>query len=288
VLRDARFVATTATSGLSIEKLIVQILGETPHRPARGALVARPDDPALEISTLAVPGLVSDFTLTARPGVVYGIAGQLGSGASDVLRALAGLHPSATGRVFLGEQPVGRDEPTSRLRSGVMFISNDRKNEGLFLEKTVGENFTSTRLRNLSRFGFVARNREKQQRDALADLSGISRDRLSGRVDGLSGGNQQKVFVARALARTDAKVLLIDEPTRGVDIGGRAAIHELLRDAASSGMIVIFASTELEELIELGDVIVTMKDGRIVRRHDGDIRGAELMRDMTHDVVEAS
>jgi ABC-type sugar transport system ATPase subunit len=288
VLRDARFVATTPSSQLSVQELIVQILGETPHRPARAALSARAEDPPLTISGLRVPGLLSEFDLSALPGVVYGIAGQLGSGASDVLQAIAGLHPGASGTVSLGDRLLERNDPANRMRSGIMFISNDRKNEGLFLEKTVGENLTSTRLRNLSRFGIVGLRREMLQRSALADLAGISRDRVIEPVGGLSGGNQQKVFVARALGRDDAKVLLIDEPTRGVDIGGRTAIHELLRTAAASGMIVIFASTELEELIELADVILTMKDGQVVRRHDGDIHGAELMRDMTHDVAEAS
>jgi len=288
VLRDARFVATTETSALTVDALIVQMLGETPHRPARSGLgIQSEEGAALHISDLQVAGLVHDFTLVASPGVVYGLAGQLGSGASDVLRAIAGLHAGSSGAIVLGDRPLGRANPKDRLLAGVMFVSNDRKSEGLFLEKSVGENLTATRLHNVSRLGFVGLKREKEQRNALADLTGIRRERLGEGVASFSGGNQQKVFVARALDRPDARVLLIDEPTRGVDIGGRAAIHELLREAAAEGMIIIFASTELEELIELGDVIVTMKDGRVVRRHDGDIRGTELMLDMTHDVTSA-
>jgi ABC-type sugar transport system ATPase subunit len=168
-----------------------------------------------------------------------------------------------------------------------MFVSNDRKNEGLFLESSVGSNLTATRLPGLSRLGVVDRAREQRERIRLAKLATVDTDRLGDAVSGLSGGNQQKVFTARALGRDDARVLLIDEPTRGVDIGGRAAIHDLLRAAAADGLVVLFASTELEELIELADVIITMKDGRQVRRHDGDIRGAELVDDMTHDAGAA-
>jgi ABC-type sugar transport system ATPase subunit len=97
----------------------------------------------------------------------------------------------------------------------------------------------------------------------------------------LSGGNQQKAFVGRCLGRDDVFALLMDEPTRGVDIGGRAAIHRLLRRAAEAGLVVIFASTELDELLELGDVIVTMWGGRLVNRYEGEVDGALLMRDMT-------
>jgi ABC-type sugar transport system ATPase subunit len=98
----------------------------------------------------------------------------------------------------------------------------------------------------------------------------------------LSGGNQQKVFVGRCLGRDDVRVLLLDDPTRGVDVGGRAAIHALLRDAAGHGTAVLFSSTELEELHDLADVVVTMHQGRAVRRHAGDAAGAVLLREMTH------
>jgi ABC-type sugar transport system ATPase subunit len=116
---------------------------------------------------------------------------------------------------------------------------------------------------------------------ALATQCGIPERRLGDPVAALSGGNQQKAFVGRCLGRDDVSALLLDEPTRGVDIGGRAAIHRLLRQAADDGLVVVFASTELEELLELGDVIVTMRDGRVVHRHDGDVDGGRLMRDMT-------
>ncbi|CAN5351474.1 sugar ABC transporter ATP-binding protein [soil metagenome] len=283
VLRDAKFVATTDTADLTTQQLIVQMLGEAPHRPARPATETGGRTPSLTVSDLTVPGAVSGFSLEAAAGTVYGIAGQLGSGASDVLRALAGLQPAVSGTVSLGGTKLVARGPVARHRAGIMFISNDRKAEGLFLESSVGVNLTATRLPALSRFGIVDKRRERAERRRLAELAGVDTARMPDPIAGLSGGNQQKVFTARALGRADARVLLIDEPTRGVDIGGRAAIHELLRSAAAEGLVVIFASTELEELIELADVIITMKDGHQVRRHDGDIRGTELMADMTHD-----
>jgi len=282
VLRDGRRIATTPASELTVSDLIVQMLGEAPHR----LTAARPPDSlpgdALRIEHLRVPGRLTDFSLTAQAGRVYALAGQLGSGASDVLRALAGLHPQATGTVRLRDRAVPFRSPVGAAAAGVAFVSNDRKSEGLFLDKTIAANLLATRLPALGRAGLLSSRRERQAARTLAELVGISGHRLGEPAAALSGGNQQKVFVGRCLGRDDVYALLLDEPTRGVDIGGRTAIHRLLRAAADAGLIVLFASTELEELLELGDVIITMRETRMVGRYEGGADGAVLMRDMTH------
>jgi ABC-type sugar transport system ATPase subunit len=163
----------------------------------------------------------------------------------------------------------------------VAFLSNDRKSEGLFLDKPVAWNLTATRLPHFARAGILRPDRALAAARALARHSGVPEQRLGDPVVELSGGNQQKTFVGRCLGRDDVSALLMDEPTRGVDIGGRAAIHHLLRAAADAGLVVVFASTELDELLELGDVIVTMRDGQLVGRYEGEVDGALLMRDMT-------
>ncbi len=281
-LRDGQLIASTPAAGLTVDKLIVQMLGETPQRLGTD----RPPDPliahALRIEHLQVPGRLEDFTLTAQAGRIYALAGQLGSGASDVLRALAGLHPRATGTVRLRERAVPFRSPVGAARAGLAFVSNDRKAEGLFMDKPIAMNLLATRLPSLATAGVLSGRREHQAANSLAELAGLSSRRLSEAVAALSGGNQQKVFVSRCLGRDDVFVLLLDEPTRGVDVGGRAAIHRLLRAAADSGLVVLFASTELEELLELGDVIVTMREHRIVARYEGGTDGAALMRDLTH------
>lgn len=282
VLRDGQLIASTPAAGLTVDELIVQMLGETPHRLAAD----RPPDPlmahALRIEHLQVPGRLEDFTLTAQAGRIYALAGQLGSGASDVLRALAGLHPRATGTVRLRERAVPFRSPVGAARAGLAFVSNDRKAEGLFIDKPIAMNLLATRLPSLATAGVLSGRREHQAASSLAGLAGLSGRRLSEPVAALSGGNQQKVFVGRCLGRDDVFALLLDEPTRGVDVGGRAAIHRLLRAAADAGLVVLFASTELEELLELGDVIVAMREHRIVARYEGGADGAALMRDMTH------
>jgi rhamnose transport system ATP-binding protein len=281
VLRDGRRIATTAASELTVSDLIVQMLGEAPHR----LTAARAPDPrpahSLRIEGLHVPGRLTDFSLTAQAGRVYALAGQLGSGASDVLRALAGLHPQATGLVRLRDRAVPFRDPVGAAAAGIAFVSSDRKSEGLFLDKPIAANLLATRLPRLGRAGLLSSRREQQAARSLAELVGIADHRLREPAAALSGGNQQRVFVGRSLGRDDVYALLLDEPTRGVDIGGRAAIHRLLRAAADAGLIVLFASTELEELLELGDVIITMREARMVARYEGGADGAVLMRDMT-------
>jgi ABC-type sugar transport system ATPase subunit len=281
VLRDGRAVVTSPAADLTVERLIVHMLGEAPHRLEA---TRRPDPDlthALRVEHLHVPGRVEGFAITARAGRIYALAGQLGSGASDVLRALAGLHPRATGSVDLRDRAVPFRSPVGAARSGIAFVSNDRKGEGLFLDKSVAWNLVATRLNHLGGGGLVRARHERRTARSLAALAALPEGRLADPVLALSGGNQQKVFVGRSLARDDVHCVLLDEPTRGVDIGGRAAIHRLLRNAADAGLVVMFASTELEELLELGDVIVTMRDGRVVNTYEGGTDGAVLMRDMT-------
>jgi ABC-type sugar transport system ATPase subunit len=282
VMRDGEVVATTTAGSLTIDSLIHQMLGDAPQRPQKRVARESESPAVLSISNLSVPGRVRDFSMTLRAGLVYAVAGQLGSGASDVLRAVAGLVPTATARLHVDDVhvPVGR--PIVAANAGIAFVSNDRKSEGLFLDKPVSWNLLATRLRHLTRMGVMSRRRWTASLSRLVDLCGLDRKRVGRAVGELSGGNQQRVFVGRCLGRDDVRVLLLDDPTRGVDVGGRAAIHALVRDAARSGTTVLFSSTELEELHDLADVVVTMHQGAAVRRHAGDISSAVLLREMTH------
>jgi len=282
VLRDGALVATTPAAELTVDTLIEQMLGEQVTVPQAAETFDGSIDHALVVRALSVPGSVSGFELEAFPGRVYGLAGQVGSGTSDVLRALAGLHPAAVGEVLLRGRraPLGR--PRSSARAGIAFVSNDRKEEGLFLGMPVWLNLVATRLRDLDVAGFRAVGRERAAASRLRTAAGVVAG-AGARVRELSGGNQQKVFVGRTLERPGTHVLLVDEPTRGVDIGGRAAIHDLIRSAAADGLVVVFTSTETEELRELADVIVTMRDGARVGYHASPPTTSVILRETTHD-----
>jgi ribose transport system ATP-binding protein/rhamnose transport system ATP-binding protein len=282
VMRDGDVVATTPVADLTIDSLIVQMLGELPHRPDKRTGDAAGSGEALAVSGLSVPGRVDDFSIVLRAGQVCAVAGQLGSGASDVLRAIAGLVPSATADITVEGVVVGVGRPRAAIRAGIAFVSNDRKSEGLFLDKPTSWNLLATRLPHVTRLGVVNRRLWSVTLARLVELCGLDGARADHAVRSLSGGNQQKVFVGRGLGRDDVRVLLLDDPTRGVDIGGRAAIHALLREAAGRGVAVLFSSTDLEELLDLADVVVTMHKGVAVQRHEGTTAGAVLVREMTH------
>ena len=218
----------------------------------------------VRIDGLTVPGSVEDVSLTLESGIITGLAGQVGSGTSTILRALGGLAPSASGTVEVRGKQVLINTPRRAAAAGVLYIPNDRQREGLFLGQTVERNLTVVRLRRLSRLGVLLRRRIQRTARDLATMAGVSLERLGSPAASLSGGNQQKVLLGRALQLEGTALLALDEPTRGVDVGGRAEIHNLVREAARKGTAVIFSSTELDEVLDLADVVVTMFHGRIV------------------------
>jgi ABC-type sugar transport system ATPase subunit len=281
VLRDGELVASSPASELTVDALIEQMLGEQLPAAALAVPFDRDAGHALTVEGLTIPGVLDDFSIEAHPGRIYGLAGQVGSGTSDVLRALAGLHPAATGHVRLHGHRVRLGDPRRAARAGVAFVSNDRKEEGLFLDKPVGLNLIATRLGALDRAGFRSVRRERTVAARLRESAGIPA-RVDATVRELSGGNQQKVFLGRTLD-AGSHLLLVDEPTRGVDVGGRASIHDLLRAAAAAGLIVIFTSTETEELRELSDELVTMRDGATIAHHASPPTTSVIVRETTHD-----
>jgi ABC-type sugar transport system ATPase subunit len=265
VFRDGERIATHDVRELDRPALVNLMLGEMGDRdegPLAGA--GRDDEVVVDVRGLRVPGRVEDVSLTVRRGQIVGLAGQVGSGASEVLRALGGLVRSATGIAEIDGRRIGFSRPQTALDAGVLYLSNDRQGEGLFLRKSVEQNLTASRLRQLSRLGFLRRRRSRQTARELAARVGVDRARLSAPVAGLSGGNQQKVLLGRALERPGTVLLALDEPTRGVDVGGRGEIHALIRGEAARGVSVLFASTEIDEVLELAEVVVTMFEGEVV------------------------
>ena len=200
-----------------------------------------------------------------------------------MLRAIAGLVPNASGAVTINGRPLRLRSPVRALAAGAVFVSNDRGGEGLFLGQATRHNLAAIRLGRLARGPVLSHRRTAAATEGLAELVGIERRRLRSPVGDLSGGNQQKVLIGRTLERAGTHLLLLDDPTRGVDVAGRAEIHRLVRHAAAGGAVVLFASTELDELLELSDVIVTMFGGTVVSRVPGRQAGAAgILADMTH------
>ena len=283
VFRDGERIATHAIGELDRAALVNLMLGEMGARdegPLAGR--ARAEEVAVEVRGLTVPGRVHGVSLTARRGEIVGLAGQVGSGASEVLRALGGLVPESSGLTEIRGRRASFRRPQGALDAGILYVSNDRQGEGLFLQKTVAQNLTVSRLRQLSRLGFLRRPSARRVARELAARVGVDRARLASPVGGLSGGNQQKVLLGRALQRPGTVLLALDEPTRGVDVGGRGEIHSLIRQEAATGVAVLFASTELDEVLELADVVVTMFEGHVVSVVPAaEANSARVLEDMT-------
>jgi ABC-type sugar transport system ATPase subunit len=285
VLRDGSNVGTRPVSELTKRDLVEMMLGKegrelpTTHRAPQSRAGG------VRIRRLHISDRVSGFDLDAPRGTIVGLAGQIGSGATDILRAIGGLQPSARGDVTIDGRRVPLASPRGAVRAGVHFLSNDRKGEGLFLDQSIEYNLVATRLSQLTTAGVLRRARMRREARSLAKLVGVDVRRIAASARVLSGGNQQKVFVGRSLKRPRLDVLLLDDPTRGVDVGGRAEIHRLIRLAADADAMVIFASSELDEILELSDVVITLFAGRVVsQRSRQEATAAQVLSEMTHPI----
>ncbi|MDD1475376.1 sugar ABC transporter ATP-binding protein [Arthrobacter sp. H16F315] len=281
VFRDGNKVTTSEVGKLVKRSLIELMVGEVKGDDTVRPVLAAEVSPRLQVRGLQTPRL-HGIDLAVDRGRIVALAGQIGSGAGDVLRALAGLVPEASGLVFAEDKRVRLGSPSASLRAGLSYVSNDRKSEGLFLEQSTQTNLVATRLDSLSRAGFVRSRALRSIASGLARIVGLE-SKMASPVGTFSGGNQQKAFLGRCLMRGDKGVLLLDEPTRGVDVAGRSEIHRLIRDAATAGNAVVFASTELDEILDLADEVVTLSAGRIVSaRPRAEVTTEELLSDMTH------
>jgi len=286
VLRDGRFVQSGTIAGTTRSELIAAMVGRTLDE-AFPKVAHRPGEPLLELDRLAGTRLPRDASLQLRRGEILGLAGLVGAGRTELLRALFGLEPIASGSVKLsGNLDHGRP-PWVRLGQKLGLLSEQRKEEGVALGLSVVDNLTLAGLAQSARRGWLDRGAQRAaaQRwlDALAVRSG---DPLAP-IATLSGGNQQKVALARLL-HCDADVLLLDEPTRGIDVGSKAEIYRLIGELAARGKAVLLCSSYLPELLGVCDRIAVMHRGRLGPARDASqLNEAALMREATGGAVDA-
>ena len=282
VLRNGELIGTRPTADIDRRHLMEMMLGRS-----LGEMYpdwdSRPGEPMLEVKSLRVPPIVPDFNLTAQRGMVICLAGQVGSGAIEVLRALAGLAPGATGDVKVAGKSMRLRSVQQSQAANVQFVSEDRAGEGIFLRLPVGQNLVATRLTDYGRLGILARRRLRAAAAKFAAAVGVDRARLRSHADELSGGNQQKLAFGRCIGGGEPGVLLMNEPTRGVDVGARAEIYRLIRGFCDRGYCLVMASSDIEEVLGMADVIVSMYRGRQVatyRRGEADMQ--RVLADITH------
>jgi ribose transport system ATP-binding protein len=281
VLRDGRLVGTHDLATLSRLDLVCLMLGKSREAVraggatgfgARARAASAPGDgaPLLRAERLRRGQRLRDVSLAVGRGEIVGLAGLLGAGRTETARAVFGADPPEAGTVTLGGAPLRARTPDDAIAAGIGFLSEDRKAEGIIPELSVRENLTLAALPTLTRFGVVQRAAQRAVVDRFMARLGIRAASAEQRIRELSGGNQQKVLLARWLCTRPA-LLLLDEPTRGIDVGAKAEIQALVQELASSdGLAVLMISSELEELVEGCARVVVLRDGHDVAELTGD------------------
>jgi inositol transport system ATP-binding protein len=261
VLRDGRMVGSNAVAQVDRDLLITMMVGRelTQLFPKENVPT---DRIALSVKDLSLNGIFSDVSFDLRAGEIFGIAGLVGSRRTEVAETIFGLRKATSGEIRIDDVPVAVESPATAIDRGMAFLTEDRRLSGLFLPLNVQENMEAAALKN--RFiakGFVHQGKIRAACGAMAKTLRVKTPDLFELVRNLSGGNQQKVLVGRWLL-TSPRILILDEPTRGIDVGAKADIHRLISSLATEGAAVVMISSELPEILGMSDRVMVMRDGR--------------------------
>jgi inositol transport system ATP-binding protein len=268
VLRDGDFVAHDTIEAFDHDKLISLMVGRTLNQQFHKTHHSF-GDVLLKVEDMSRSGKFSSVSFEVRAGEVLGISGLIGAGRTEVVETVFGLDRADSGDVYIAGEKVNIRSPRDAISHGLALVSEDRKNVGLNLVGSVKENITMANLEKYCRFGVIKSREEKKAGDGLMDMLSVkahSRDTL---VSALSGGNQQKVILARWMS-TNPKVLILDEPTKGIDVGAKAEIYKLIDEFTAQGGCVIMVSSEMPEILGMSDRIAVMHEGELVAVFDRD------------------
>ena len=262
VMRDGEWVSTDPTADLTVDQVIRRMVGRDVS-----SLFPKQDtqlqDVLLEVRGLTRRGVFSDVSFTVRGGEIVALAGLVGAGRSEVCRAIFGVDRYDAGEVLVEGRRLPRGKPAAAMAAGLALVPEDRRQQGLVMELSVERNSTLTRRWALSRLGLLSRSAERRSASSWTQRLQVKAARLADPVSTLSGGNQQKVVLAKWLS-TAPRVLMVDEPTRGIDVGTKAEVHRLLSQLAADGIAVLMVSSELPEVLGMADRVLVMHEGRLV------------------------
>jgi ribose transport system ATP-binding protein len=274
VLRDGHVVAQGPASGFDEDRMAREMVGRTltdifPEHPKA------PGDTVLEVEGLTVPGRVRDLSFTLRRGEVLALAGLVGAGRTEAMEGLMGLR-TASGQVRVDGADLALGSMRRSVAAGLGYLTEDRKGKGLLLTKALAENLTLSAWRRFVRRGLIDRAAEAEALDHATEAFSIRAADPAAPAGNLSGGNQQKLLFAKTLL-TEPRIVILDEPTRGVDIGTKVQIYHLIRDLVDEGRAVIVISSEMAEVIGLADRVLVMRSGRRIGVLEGDAIGEEAI-----------
>ena len=261
VFRDGRLVLSRELAGLSGDDLVRSMVGrELPDRVPQEQKIR---DTVLQVERLTREGVFVDVSFEVRAGEILALAGLVGAGRTEVARAIFGIDRYDGGRVTVSGKALRRGSPTAAMEAGIALVPEDRRQQGLVMEMSIFRNVALASLRRLRRIGFIRSTSERRFARDWATRLQVKYGRLGSPMTSLSGGNQQKVVLAKWLGRRPS-LLIVDEPTRGIDIGTKAEVHRLLEELAGEGVAVLVISSELPEVLRLANRIVVMREGRVV------------------------
>ncbi|MFC1412686.1 sugar ABC transporter ATP-binding protein [Streptacidiphilus sp. N1-12] len=268
IMRDGRFVSTAPVEEVTVDSIIRSMVGRD-----LDALFPKtkttPGEVVLEVEHLNRQGVFEDISLTVRRGEIVALAGLVGAGRSEVARAVFGIDRRTSGTVRVGGRELPNGDPRAAMAAGVALVPEDRRQQGLVMEMGIDQNVALASLGRLRRLGLIRRGAESALALTWAERLQLKFGRMRNPVSTLSGGNQQKVVLGKWLARGPS-LLIIDEPTRGIDVGTKAEVHRILDGLVSDGMAVLMISSELPEVLGMADRVLVLHEGRIT---------AELGRD---------
>lgn len=261
VLRDGAYVGTRPMKGITTEEMIQMMVGRT-----LDALFPKLDVPAgavaLKVENLSLAGVFHNINFELRQGEILGMAGLIGAGRTDVARTIFGISPATSGAIEVYGQPVKISSPQQAMKLKLAYVPEDRQHFGLVLPMSISQNITLSILSEFAQGGWIQGDRENEASQEAAGQLEVKASSIWQKARELSGGNQQKVVLAKWLA-TQPKILILDEPTRGIDVGTKAAVHGLMSQLAAQGMAILMISSELPEILGMSDRILVMREGHL-------------------------
>ena len=269
IFRDGRYIATHAAKDITRDQVISAMVGReiTQMFPKEEVPIG---EVVLSVRNLTLDGVFRDVSFDLRKGEILGLAGLVGSGRTNVAETIFGVTPASGGEIRLNGQPIRIGSPRDGMKAGMALLTEDRKDTGCFLMLSVLENMQMAVLTDrYTAGGFVQQGKVEVECDKMKDAMRVKTPDLHERIENLSGGNQQKVLIGRWLL-TNPKILILDEPTRGIDVGAKAEIHRLISRLAGQGVAVIMISSELPEVLGMSDRIMVMHEGRVTGILDRD------------------
>lgn len=263
VMRDGRYIDTVRTKDVTIDRIISMMVGREIYETSRANPETTSREVVLEVKNLNRGRVIKNVSFNLKKGEILGFAGLMGAGRTEVARAIFGADPIDSGEIYVKGKKINIKSPSDAVKSGIGYLSEDRKRYGLTLGMDVEANIVlATFEKFLGFLGWVNRTKTRAEAQLRVDELRIKTPSLQQKVKYLSGGNQQKVVIGKWLAR-DCEILIFDEPTRGIDVGAKSEIYKLLNDLAESGKSIIMISSELPEILRMSHRIVVMCEGRI-------------------------